>query len=150
MKTTSDILPEKQPDGTKPKSPWQKTPYPNLIRYVPSGRYFGRVKVDGKLIRRSLETHVLEVAKLRLSDFLKDHRRFTTNRPAIKGEVIVELYRKEIDADHRNTPRTKLYKQEILIALKKAWPDFFGTDIARLSQKDCREWAARYSRDYSP
>ena len=150
MKTSSDTIAEKQTPGAKPKSPWQKTPYPNLIRYVPSGTYFGRVKVEGKLIRRSLDTHVLEVAKLRLSDFVKDHRRFTTNGPAVKGEAIVELYRKEIDDDHRNTPRTKLYKRENLVALKKAWPRFFDTDIARISQKDCREWAARYGGKYSP
>ena len=56
-------------------SEWVKTPYPNLICYKPSGNYFGRVRVNGKLIRRSLETHVLSVAKLKLSDFLQDHRR---------------------------------------------------------------------------
>lgn len=53
-------------------SDWVKTPYPNLIRYKPSGNYFGRVRVNGKLIRRSLETHVLSVAKLKVSDFLQD------------------------------------------------------------------------------
>src|SRR5580692_5019555 len=94
MTTPSDTVAEKQPPGAKPKSPWQKTPYPNLIRYVPSGTYFGRVKVDGKLIRRSLDTHVMEVAKLRLSDFLKEQRHYTANMQAIKGEVVVELYRK--------------------------------------------------------
>ena len=149
MNTPSDTIAEKR-NGSKPKSPWQKTPYPNLIRYVPSGSYFGRVKVDGKLIRRSLETHVLDVAKLRLSDFLKDHRRFTTNKTAIKGEVIAELFRREIDSDHKNTERTKLYKREILIALKKSWPEFYETDVARISQKDCRDWAARYASEYSP
>ena len=35
-----------------------KTLFGNLIRYVPSGIYFGRVKVGGKLIRRSLDAHV--------------------------------------------------------------------------------------------
>jgi hypothetical protein len=39
-------------------------------------------------------------------------RRFTTNTPSIKGEVIVELYRKEIENDHHTTERTKLYKRE--------------------------------------
>jgi site-specific recombinase XerD len=29
----------------------------------------------------------LEVAKLRLSDFVKEHRRFTTNGPSIKGDL---------------------------------------------------------------
>jgi hypothetical protein len=47
---------------------------------------------------------------------------------------MVELYRTEIDNDHRNTERTKLYKRENLVALKKAWPGFFDTDIARTSQ----------------
>jgi hypothetical protein len=32
MKTPSDTVAEKQPPGANPKSPWQKTPYPNLIR----------------------------------------------------------------------------------------------------------------------
>jgi hypothetical protein len=57
----------------------------NLIRYKPSGNYFGRVRVNGKLIRRSLETYVLTVAKLKRSDFLKDHRRLAIN----KGESVL-------------------------------------------------------------
>ena len=55
-------------------SDWLKTPYLNLIRYKPSRTYFGRVRVNGKLICRSLKTHVLSVAKLKLklSDLLKN------------------------------------------------------------------------------
>src|SRR5437879_13354981 len=88
---------------------WTKTPYPNLIRYKPSGNYFGRVRVDGKLIRRSLETHVLSVAKVKLSDFLHDHRRLAiTKGQSVKGGVIMERFRHEIDDEHNNKPRTKL------------------------------------------
>ncbi len=100
------------------RSEWVKTPYPNLIRYKPSGTYFGRVRVNGKLIRRSFETHVLTVAKLKLSDFLQDHRRLAINKgQSVKGEVIIEMLKTEIEDDHNNKPRTKLYKQEVLIAL---------------------------------
>ena len=42
-----------------------------LIHYAPNSSYFGRVKVSGKLIRRSLEICVLEMAKLRLPYFPK-------------------------------------------------------------------------------
>ena len=74
---------------------WVKTPYPNLIRYKPSGNYFGRVRVNGKLIRHSLKTHVLSVAKLKLSDFLQDHRRLAINKgEPVKGEVIIEMFKK--------------------------------------------------------
>jgi integrase len=140
------------PPPTKHKTDvvWAKTPYPNLIRYKPSGNYFGRVRVNGKLIRRSLETHVLTVAKLKLSDFLQDHRRLAVNKgQSVNGEVIIEMFRKEIEDDHNNKPRTKLYKREVLTALKKSWPELYSTDIARISRKDCNEWAARYSKDYS-
>src|ERR1035437_4460325 len=50
-----------------PKDLWLKTPFANLVRYVPSGIYFSRIRVSGKLIRRSLKTNSLTVAKLRLS-----------------------------------------------------------------------------------
>jgi len=48
---------------------WQKTQYSNLLRYVPSGTYFARIRVGGKLIRRSLES--FSIAKLKLADLEK-------------------------------------------------------------------------------
>lgn len=75
---------------------WGKTPYPNLIGYKPSGNYFGRVRVNGKLIRRLLETHILTVAKLKLSDFLQDHRRLAINKgESVMGEIIIEMFKKD-------------------------------------------------------
>ena len=53
---------------------WQKTQYANLVRYAPSGIYFARMRVKGKLIRKSLKTDVMTVAKLRLSDMEKFER----------------------------------------------------------------------------
>ena len=112
------------PTKSKTDAVWIKTPYPNLIRYKPSGNYFGRVRVNGKLIRRSLDTHVLTVAKIKLSDFLQDHRRLAINKgESVNGEVIIEMFKKEIEDDHNNKPRTKLYKEEFLTALKKSWPE---------------------------
>jgi hypothetical protein len=56
MKTT--LL---SPTKCKVDAEWVKTRYPNLIRYQPGGNYFGRVRVNGKLIRRSLRRLVLPV-----------------------------------------------------------------------------------------
>jgi integrase len=147
------VMKSNVPSPTKSKADveWVKTPYPNLIRYKPSGNYFGRVRVNGKLIRRSLETHVLTVAKLKLSDFLQDHRRLAINKgESVLGEVIIEMFKNEIEDDHNNKPRTKLYKREILTALNKWWPELYSADIAKISRKDCNEWAARYGKKYSP
>ena len=52
----------------------QKTPFANLIRYVPSGTYYARLRVKGKLIRKSLKTDFPSVAKLQLVDLEKPSR----------------------------------------------------------------------------
>jgi hypothetical protein len=46
----------------------QKTQFANLARYTLSGIYFARIQVHGKLIRKSLKTDAMTVAKLRRSD----------------------------------------------------------------------------------
>jgi hypothetical protein len=66
-------------------SDWQKTPYANLIRYEPSGVYFARLRVKGKLIRRSLKTDQISVAKLRLADFEKSERQKSQSVSAVAG-----------------------------------------------------------------
>ena len=50
---------------------------------MPSGVYFARIRVRGKLIRRSLKTNATSVAKLRLADLEKTERQ----RIEIQGAV---------------------------------------------------------------
>src|SRR6266487_4553605 len=61
---------------------WQKTQYANLVRYKPSKKYFARIRISGKLIRRSLKTSVLSVAKLRLGDLEKKERQLAEHQTA--------------------------------------------------------------------
>jgi hypothetical protein len=53
---------------------YARTPYTNLVRAVASGAFVARFRVGGKLIRRSLNTNVLPVARLRLADIEKQER----------------------------------------------------------------------------
>src|ERR1039458_2500745 len=62
--------------------PWPKTSYANLIRYVPSGTYFARIRIQGKLIVKSLKTDAISVAKLRLGDLEKGERQNVELRAA--------------------------------------------------------------------
>ena len=50
-------------ENSEPIKLWRKTSYANLIRYNPSGNYFCRIRVRGRLIRKSLKTDVLSVAE---------------------------------------------------------------------------------------
>ena len=63
MKATLPSLTERK---SKADADWLKTPYPNLIRYRPSGTYFGRVRVNGKLIHPPRLTALVRYALHRI------------------------------------------------------------------------------------
>src|SRR5438552_12333352 len=108
----------------KPKV-WQKTQFANLLRYVPSGTYFARIRVGGKLIRRSLETTAISVAKLKLADLDKEERAKLENRERfVAGKVtfndLLTDYRTRLDANHSIKPRTREYYAERIAAMLKS------------------------------
>jgi hypothetical protein len=63
MKRQNDVKPDPEAGGL-----WQKTKSANLVRNVPSGKYFVRFRNNGKLIWRGLKTNVLSIAAQRLPD----------------------------------------------------------------------------------
>lgn len=86
----SACMKSSKPASESPNSEkeWQKTQYSNLIRYVPSGRYFARLRVRGKLIRQSLKTYVFSVAKLRLANLEKgEHESAESDEAAFKRSI---------------------------------------------------------------
>ncbi len=137
-----------QPASPKPKL-WQKTQYANLIRYIPSGTYFARIRVAGKLVRRSLKTNVLSVAKLRLSDFEKAERSAAESRQGVeRGRVTMEeaarTFQERIHGDPTLKPRSKEYYDQRIKALFKSWQHLRDTDVSRITKGQCLEWAAKF------
>ena len=58
-----------------PDGKWRPFPeVPHLLQYVSNNDYYARIRINGKLIRESLETGVGTTAKLRLTDFLKEQQ----------------------------------------------------------------------------
>ena len=140
---------------TKTSSLWQKTQYANLIRYKPSGVYFARVRVKGKLIRKTLKTDVLSVAKLRLGDFeSKERRTAETHVNASRGKLLfgeaLTLFRDQIKNSLTLKPRSKSYYSERITALLGSWPNLEKDDVRRVSKADCLKWAAKFGVDASP
>jgi len=68
----------------------------------PNGIYFGRARVNGKSIRRSLQSHGFGMANLDLSDFLQDHRTFATAVRAALRNGARDLSRRNVP-----TPQTR-------------------------------------------
>lgn len=134
----------------KPKC-WQKTSFANLVRYAPSGMYFCRIRVQGQLIRKSLKTDVLSVAKLRLTDEEKKHRQLAQRQQAIqrgRGQMTfgdaLEIYRARLRANPDIKSKTKDYYEQRLVSLLRTWPGLEKTNVRDLSKQTCLDWAARY------
>jgi len=141
--------------ASKPANLLQKTQYANLVRYVPSGVYFARMRVKGKLIRKSLKTDSITVAKLRLADMEKAERQNAESQAEVtRGKLTfgqaLAIYRERNEGDVSLKPRTREYYQERSAALLKSWPELEGTDIARVNKTECLNWAAGFGKDYSP
>ena len=100
-----------KPTKTGDDSLRQKTQYANLVRYKPSKAYFARIRIGGKLIRRTLNTRVLSVAKLRLGDLEKKERQLAEYQVAVAdGSMTVEdalvTYRQRLEGDASIKPNT--------------------------------------------
>jgi integrase len=140
---------------TEKDAVWQKTPYANLVRYEPSGKYFARLRVRGKLIRRSLKTTQLGVAKLRLTDLEKGERQKAEQQTAVRdgrmtfGDALA-IYRQRLKGDASLKPRSKDYREERIGALLKTWPGIDKTDVRKIAKHDCLTWAADFAQRAAP
>jgi integrase len=136
-------------------SGWQKTPFANLVRYVASGKYFARLRIGGKLIRRSLKTNKLGVAKLRLADLEKVERQRIEVQGAVSsgnmrfGEALA-IFRNNLKNDASLKPRSKEYRAERVAALMKSWQGLEQTEVRKISKHDCLTWAAGFAEKASP
>jgi integrase len=140
--------------STEPGKVWQPTQYSNLIRYVPSGTFFARLRVGGNLIRKSLKTDLLTVAKLRLADLEKNERGFVeTRKTASKGRMTfgdcLAIFKAQTETSSLLKPAGKRYHAEVINSILNSWPNVEALDVRRISANDCNSWAAKFSSQYS-
>jgi integrase len=154
----NDPLTVTNPADSEPetaRSPlWIKTPFANLIRYVPSGTYFARIRVKGKLVRQSLKTKAISVAKLRLADLEKAERqRSTAGDASDSGKMTFgdarKTYWQRLEADQNRKASLRRYRQETIKAILRTWPGLDKMDVRKIGDRDCEDWADRLRPQYS-
>jgi len=134
-----------------PDGKWKSFPkVPNLVQYVSTGTYFGRIKIEGKVFRESLETDVFTTAKLLLSDFIKKKRKRAASPIIGTFAEARAKYETETDADHTLKETSKLYRRRCIKSMLKSWPELDAMHPARINQSDCLTWAAKFADEYSP
>jgi integrase len=142
-------------EKTESTSLWTKAPVANLVRYEPSGVYFARAKVHGKLVRKSLDTNILSVAKLRLADLLDtEHRAVAPSQTKIIGKMTfgdaLAVFKERQKHATEIKERTKEYNERAAETLLKTWPGLEQTDVKRITKFECLEWRSRFGKKYSP
>ena len=125
---------------------WRSFPrVPNLLQYVSSGIYFGKVKIGGKKIRLSLQTDVWSVAVGKLPDFLKTNRLKGSKTQAPKFMDAAERFRKELDNDSSIKARSKEYRLLCLEKIESTWAGLSEKHLNEITTQECSNWAAGLS-----
>ena len=147
-------MPDTQPGARKrdehlsTDGQWRSFPkVPHLLQYVSNGNYYGRIKVGGKVFRESLKTSVWTTAKLRLTDFLKEHReaRARVTPPTFKEAVA--LLERELESDTTIKGRSKEYRRLCLKKIQATWPGLWELRLDEITSQACKEWAAALNKD---
>src|SRR5436190_10522352 len=136
-----------------------------LYRYS-NGVYYGRIRVDGKEIKRSLRTTDRVLAKRRLSEFRDEQRQTDRSQGRI---TLAELCKRYLLTVQRQKPKTVERKTAIIariapsavlqIAMAKLglsseetargttshWPTGELTQVGKVKPSDCDVWLSRYS-----
>ena len=141
--------------STSNEKSWQTTAVQNLVRYAPSGTYFARFRVGGKLVWKSLETTTFSVAKQRLPDTIREHRAKLESTSAVADGKMTfgaaaEVYLRKVRANVSLKPRSKDYRDLMIDFIRRSWPSLFVTDVRKINQRECEEWLGRFQRQYSP
>jgi hypothetical protein len=109
-----------------------------LVRYKSQRKYFARFWVRGKLIRLNLKSITLSVQKLRLSDLEKYERQKAEHHTALTdGNMTfadaLAMYRQRLTTNAALKPRSKVYREERIAALLKAWRGLEQKDVRKIS-----------------
>ena len=138
----------------KPTKTWEKTRLQNLVRHK-SGRYYARAFAGGKEVWKSLKTSHFSVAQAKLAEFLKEHRERASNANGgvsakmTFGEAAA-MHLRNLDDNLRIKPSTRDYWRRRLLALIRSWPRLNETEIRKITQAACKEWASIYGKKASP
>lgn len=130
-------------------SKWKKSRFANLRIYSPTGVFYLHAKVNGQMVRQSLETSSETIAVAKRDNILTEKRQ---EAPVVRGQsTFKDVSMRYLDAvsnDQNIKPSTKHYRKEIIIAIRSSWPGIDEIDLGSVSRQQFKAWADAYSKSY--
>jgi integrase len=108
-----------------------------LYRYSSNGVYYGRIRVEGKEIKRSLETIDRDLAKRKLARFKDEQRQIDRSQGRLTLAELCDRYLKTIQ---HQKPKTVERKTCIVGRIKNDWPTGKLTQVAKVRPSDVDLW----------
>jgi len=112
-----------------------------LYRYS-NGVYYGRIRVDGKEIKRSLRTTDKVLAKRRLSEFRDEQRQTDRSQGKLTVAELCDRYLQTIQNQKLKTIERKTL---IVRRIKEHWPTGRLSQVAKVRPSDVDLWLSRYT-----
>jgi integrase len=112
-----------------------------LYRYS-NGVYYARIRVDGKEIKRSLQTTDRELARRKLADFRKEQRQIDRSAGKLTLDALCDRYLQTVQ---RQKPKTVERKTFIAGRIKNDWPTGRLMQVAKIKPSECDVWLSCYS-----
>jgi hypothetical protein len=129
---------------------WRSFPrIPNLLQYVSTGKYYGRIKVNGKIVRRGLKTDVFTVAKLRLLDYVKTVKNGIGRPKCLTFKEALSLFEQMLSSEVNLKPKTLEYYRGCVTKIRETWPGIESRELDEISVEECRKWAKQLSEQIS-
>ncbi len=130
----------------------------NLVKDGDSGTYYARVRVNGRLIIRSLGTKTFTPARLRLPDKLKEIREAEPVGETASGglerdstfETVAKLYTSQVNQDPKLRASSREARLRPLAMLRRTWPELFGMEVRRVQAVSINNYIADFQRGKWP
>src|SRR6266478_6060231 len=112
-----------------------------LYRYSSNGVYYGRIRVEGKEIKRSLETSDPAIARRELARFKNEQRQIDRSQGKLTLAELCDRYLKTVQ---HQKPKTVEGKTCIVGRIKADWPTGRFTQVGKIRPSDVELWLSRY------
>jgi integrase len=112
-----------------------------LYRYSSNGVYYGRIRVEGKEIKRSLETSDPALARRKLACFKDEQRQIDRSQGKLTLAELCDRYLKTVQ---HQKPKTIERKTFIVRRIKNDWPTGRLTQVGKIKPSDVDLWLSRY------
>ena len=107
-----------------------------LYRYS-NGVYYARIRVEGKEIKRSLETTDPALARRKLADFRNEQRQIDRSQGKLTLDAFCDRYLLTV---RHQKPKTVERKTFIVGRIKSDWPTGRLTQVAKIRPSECDAW----------